>query len=160
MRAGTIAGYGIYNIYGLTDGTAGDLDPATSTGWKEDTITWNNAPGMPAAGESKWTMGSDASSTGAWFQVYSDDSNTWCSSGYNDGLVDFLNADTNGLVTLVFFMNTEKNNNNDFLTKEYVPGGGEAGDFAPELEYTVVPEPATMGLLGLGGLGMLRRRRK
>lgn len=38
-------------------------------------------------------------------------------------------------------------------------GGGLAG-FQPDQQFTVIPEPATMGLLGLGALVMALRRRR
>jgi hypothetical protein len=43
--------------------------------------------------------------------------------------------------------------------------GGQSGTFAENFTLTdgtlsVVPEPATMGLLAMGGLALLRRRRR
>lgn len=42
---------------------------------------------------------------------------------------------------------------NDVLT-------GEAGDLAPWVSYSVIPEPASLALLGLGGIGLLPLRRR
>jgi hypothetical protein len=41
----------------------------------------------------------------------------------------------------------------------HVIAGGEATGIEPYLQFEAIPEPATIGLLGLGGLGILRRRR-
>ena len=44
-------------------------------------------------------------------------------------------------------------------TQEYLAGIGNPGVYAPTLTFDVVPEPATMMLLGLGGLAVLRRKK-
>ena len=45
-------------------------------------------------------------------------------------------------------------------TREYMSGGNAPGPYAAELTFEIVPEPASMVLLGLGGLGVLIRRRR
>jgi hypothetical protein len=70
-------------------------------------------------------------------------------------LENFIRADTNGKVTFVI-MNEEgiatKNNEHTWASKEHATFN------APDL--LLVPEPATIALLGLGSLALLRLRRK
>ena len=50
-----------------------------------------------------------------------------------------------------------------FYTEQGYPGwapGGDSGGFKPDTQINVVPEPATMSLLGLGALVMAIRRRR
>jgi hypothetical protein len=67
----------------------------------------------------------------------------------------FLAADTDGLVTFILFDNSGREKEWYLSTKER-----EAADptmSAPEL--ILVPEPATMALLGFGSLVAIRRKR-
>ena len=130
------------DIYGLNDGTTGE------TTWSETTLTWNNAPGNDTSGNglnnatylgSITVSGSDALGT------------TYTTSGTGTNLVSFLNADANDEVTLILTAGS--------VDSVASFGTGENGYSAPQLDITLIPEPATLCLLGLGGIGILIRRK-
>ncbi len=72
----------------------------------------------------------------------------------SQALVDFLNSDTNGVVTLVLIDTGPGGSEAEWCTKERT-AAGTAGSRTPAL----VPEPATMLILGLGSLLVVRRKR-
>lgn len=72
-------------------------------------------------------------------------------------LVTFLNqrVDDNGFVTFLIPVEADGGRGYGIASKE------NSANLAPTLtvDFTVIPEPASLGLLGLGGLTLLRRRR-
>ena len=146
---------GVINVFGLADGLAGET-------WAESTITYNNAPAndLTSGGGSYITPGTggvvatDAAFLGTLTVGASDGHYTFSSTA----LVDFLNADTNHLVTFILTAATS-GNNMQFYSKE-----NAASATYPTLAVTAVPEPSTYALT-LGGFAMLiglrniRRRR-
>ncbi|MDY0167380.1 MAG: DNRLRE domain-containing protein [Thermoguttaceae bacterium] len=145
-----------FDVYGLLDGHAGE-------GWTESgsgSITWNNAPGNDT-GSLDGVLGDDAVYLGQF-----------ATSGYSSGqvlqfgsqeLIDFLNADTDGRVTLILTRFTHDDNygghSNSFHSKE--GSFNTLGDFslAPRLIVYAVPEPSAF-LLSLFGLLFLACRRR
>lgn len=75
-----------------------------------------------------------------------------------DTLGDFIQSDNT--VTLMLAGNAGLHSNADsrrFFDRQDSDVGGN--DYRPTLDFSVIPEPGTLGLLLLGGTGLLRRRR-
>ena len=126
-----------FNVYGLNNGDAGE-------NWGETAITWNDAP---ANDSSSAGFASNATLLG----TFTGTGNSYVNFS-SAGLVNFLKADTDGKVTLMI------STTNTTGTIQSINARNQSSP--PKLEVTVVPEPATVCLLGLGGLGALLRKRR
>ncbi len=143
----------IVNLFGLNDGDAGE-------GWDESTINFNNAPANAANNGidtnaatliGQFTMPAlNPSQVDEPIIVGLNDLIT----PNGDDLINFLKNDTDGLVTFIL-TRAGDSNNLGFASRENP-------DLAPPTlrlyGAAPVPEPATLGLLSLAGIAMLRRR--
>jgi hypothetical protein len=121
--------------------------------WVETSITFNAAP----AGTAFTTRQPDGADSDLL-------SNQGISSGANAtvvlnnsaNMVNFLNGDTNGLVTFILSDADNSFAYSEFATKENV----SVGAFAPtlNLDYNPIPEPASFATIGLGIAAFAVRR--
>ena len=121
------------------------LDDGAQDNWSETGINWNNAPG-----NQNNPAGIDGGVATLLDQVVTSGDVTNGSATItidNAALLTVLQADTNGLVT---FMVTGSSGSNSpvrplILSRENNPGGASLA-----INETVIPEPASLALLGLG----------
>jgi len=181
-------------VHGLNESAsygAGSLDE----NWDESAITWNNAPGNDLNGDKKGSDLDPAFTTELWkdkivsmggvnkkshtVSVGPDIDQPAGNATGIANLVNFLNADTNGVVTLIVVSQDPAFDAtySRFLSKETdgidprtglaYGGAGHSGDLPANgtlmpllyIEYTPVPEPASLALAALGGLAVIGRRR-
>lgn len=153
-----------YELFGLNNGTAGDA----SGGWTESGITgitWNNAPGNTTTDGTTFSssVATDLGSATIAIEPSAGTTLTFSSAA----LTNFLNADTNGLVTLMVVRNTPPQNGAngylDFASKE------NTGRFAaPTLSVSAAPLPGAIpgfavlasGLAAAGWWNGRRRSRR
>jgi hypothetical protein len=145
-------GTGNVSIYGLKDGTAGDAAP-TSTGWKENAITWNNAPANDTGSINGFT--SDAIFL---MSAYESGETAGTTDTFSStALTDFINDDTNGLVTFLLSATSASDSRRwdtkETITDAYTP-------HPPALNITSVPEPGAAAIAGIGLAGWLLKRRR
>jgi hypothetical protein len=127
-----------YLVSGLNDGDA------AAEAWSYTTINWFTAPGHVTTSGN----GLDATKTALLYEVTAAEVLPDVAS--TKDVTAFLNTDTDGLVTFIFTAGGTA------YMYNAIAGGNYNAAYVPVL--TIVPEPATMLLLGLGGLISLRRR--
>ena len=151
-------------IYGLIDGYAGgnNFNGAANGGetvndlgesWGELALTCENAPGEDG---SSFSMAASAMHGGTFLQTLEVVSSSTLITFDATSLASFINADTNGVVTFIITDETLEAQSSRFYSRQYTPGDNTD---APRLSVTtIVPEPASMGLLTAGALMVLARR--
>jgi hypothetical protein len=139
-----IANPSTYYVYGLINGHTGK-------NWDELTITWNNAPANNQ-GSGNGFLAAEVTFLGSFdLAVLSAEVGDKVTFTSNE-LINFLQKDTNNLVTLMLTREQRNFSNEHFASKE------NATLAAPTI-FVTVPEPATILILGLGGLASLLRRK-
>jgi PEP-CTERM motif len=134
------------NIYGLND--------SVSTNWAENTIDWSNAPG-------KLANSIDPAATTLLFSGTVSYTANNVISFSNSSFVDFVNSDTDGLITFILTQPDVTSTNHAFSSKESSgnPAIGSPGDYAPTLSIATIPLPGTLWLLASGLLGLFSLRK-
>jgi autotransporter-associated beta strand protein len=141
MQATTTMGLTLYNIVDASKTlikTAALLISKTSTNWQ----VIKNTSSILAEGQNSTTYNASEPSSFDTIQL---------TAGQSIDLGDVFNV-TSGVKDLTFEFSEPNINGGD-------PTTGTTYDGAA-VNYLPVPEPTTLGLLGLGGLAMMRRRRK
>jgi hypothetical protein len=157
----------------LGDGTGGTLAEGTGTGAEtlDNDITWSNAPQNDTGHEANLLEEGTGASAVTRMLGSLDRDTVNDAGGIDLDVTDFVNwvigqnasyADpgfdqSDGMITLAFVhMDTTYSEQNwDFYSKE---GADGVNNFAPRIEFTPVPEPATLGLLALGGIALASAR--
>ena len=141
-----------FAIYAINDADAGDNDQDLG-GYDPDGITWNNAPANDNINDDN-----DILANATLLGTFNGNAPNATAIFDDQALLDLLNADTDGMVTLII---TSLGISSDFTSTVYQFYSSETSnaDYFPRLVVSIVPEPSTFALLGLGAMALIRRRR-
>ena len=143
----------LVEVFGLDPGfTPGS--GILGTNWAESAITWNNAPANDTGGQQ---FTSAATYLADVWMPYSTPAGTAFSVTV-PRLGDYLQADD----TVTMLIAVGKNSSGSVLTGRlsYLDNSENDAYPGPQLAFTHIPEPASLSLLALGGLALLRRRKR
>ncbi len=146
------------DVFGLVDGTTkGDF---TDADWPEAGVAYNTIPGFSGSNYPNIDRNHVPGETVLLGTInYVGGTLGEISMASTTALVDFINADTNGVAT--FFLEAQvANANQDFFVTLRSNKNSITGDqFYPTLTVETIPEPATLGLIGFVSAGLLSIRR-
>ena len=155
----TMIGYpGLYamtvDIYGVNDSEGLD-------GWDTNTITWNNAPAndtTPGFSGGTGVVLGQCTYLGTYTHPVGTNLADLTTLASGSALVDFLNADTDDMVTIAIFgSGAVANYNVAYMGQSNtdVSGGTTGITHSPTLNISEVPEPSALVLLTAGLIGLV-----
>jgi hypothetical protein len=153
----TSARFALYGLNVVADNTPQNWDESTLTETGTDIVglEWNGVVPLDLSGGRVTNLDME-DVAGITETVVNGGSEGGTVSVTGDPLVSFLQGrvDDNGLVTFIIGNDDGTDRGYGLATKENL-----TESYRPVLEITYIPEPATIALLGLGGLTLLRRRK-
>lgn len=141
----------------------GDLVVDGSVGGVSGLYSFNGlvSPASSLPGDSVFFSGADINDSGTFVSQFLDFESDVVEGIAVDGTPVITDLDTIGgfgVSILALSGSVDLNNNGDFVfVAELVDGGGN--DFNAVIRATLIPEPTSLALLGIGGLLVARRRR-
>ena len=156
-------GAGVWQLYTNDDGTSWPADGQNFT------LTENGVDGPGGGNCASVLFGDSTLSYGAWIRIYNDgstqiwtldDSAYWSDVHTDPGQTCPYGSDSDGIANQ--WWDYHPHEHPGHLGYDGVVLGPEYGAYEGAIIYAggEVPEPITMSLLGLGGLALLRRRRR
>lgn len=157
----------VVDLYGVKQGVSGGSGLFTTETWGESITTFGDMPGLDVTDGNFLTQSINAGNVIhlGQFTIASGQAEGSLQTLASAGLDSFLQG-YSGSTRVSFLLAAGNNSTGQFRTSSRETTAtatgvltGNAGDFAPYLSFTVVPEPSAFVLAGLAGLGLVMRRR-